>query len=136
MKHSIFLIGIFFLIPFKTSAQFLSTRIITGEGVYIFGPSVAEADSLSLDEGEALSDFSYYSTRIAAFVRAKGLPCEYVSDRTIRVRFGSNQSFTVSRDSVEFGTILTNGKDKPWLLKYVVTDDQLKEECKEFFGLK
>ena len=130
---------ILFLCLVSTSgaaAQYLSTRIITGEGVYIFGPSLAEADNVSVDQVEALNDFTYYSGRIASFVRARGLTCEYVSARTIKIRFASKRFFTVYRDSVEFGTILADGRNKPRLYKYVVTDDELAKECKEYFNLK
>ncbi len=136
MKSSIIVSCLLFLFFSSASAQYLSTRFITSEGVYLFGPSLAEAESLNVDEGEVLDDFSYYSTRLASFVRARGLTCEYVSERTIKVRFGSKNMFTVCRDSVEFGTILTDGKKKPRLLKYVLTDTELEEECKEFFNLK
>jgi hypothetical protein len=136
MRPSVALICLSLLAYFNTSAQFLSTRVVTGKGVYIFGPSLAEADTLALDQGEALNDFSYYSNKIASFVRARGLPCEYISERTIKIRFGSKGLFTISRDSVEFGTILTDGKNKPLLLKYVSTDVELDKKCNEYFNLK
>jgi hypothetical protein len=136
MKLPIALLSLLTLVFSNTSAQFLSTRVVTTKGVYIFGPSLTEADTLAVDQGEALNDFSYYSNKIASFVRARGLPCEYISERTIKIRFASKGLFTVYRDSVEFGTILTDGKNKPLLLKYVLTDIELEEKCKEYFNLK
>ncbi|MDE3057642.1 MAG: hypothetical protein KGJ59_06775 [Bacteroidota bacterium] len=118
------------------SAQYLSTRIITEKGVYLFGPSLVEADTLPLEQGEALDDFSYYGNKIAVFARSRGLTCEYVSERTIKIRFASKKFYTVNRDSVEFGTIFTDGTNEPLVLKYVVTDTELEEKCKEYFKLK
>ena len=118
------------------TAQHLSTRVVSGKGVYIFGPSVEEADTLALDEADALSDFSFYSNKFAAFVRANGLSCEYISASIIKIRYSSMRVFTVSRDSVEFGTILSDGVEEPLLLKYVEPDDTLEKACTEYFKLK
>jgi hypothetical protein len=40
----------------------------------------------------------------------------------------------VNRDSVDFGTILYDGKKKPLVLKYVMTDDELKEKIADYFN--
>ena len=136
IKSSIIFVCFLFVWCSSTSPQYLSTQIITSAGVYIFGPSLTEADTLATDQGEALNDFSYYSNRIAAFVRAKGLPCEYISARTIKIRFAGKRFVTVYRDSVEFGTILADGRNKPLVLKYVTTDAELKEKCNEYFNFK
>jgi hypothetical protein len=123
------------LLP-NVSFQHQSTQVISGKGVFIFGPSLAEADSLNSDESEALDDFSLYSSKIASFVRAEGIKCEYVSARQIRVQYSTVKVFIVNRDSIEFGTILTDGVKKPLLLKYVLTDIDLEEKCKEYFHIK
>jgi len=126
---------LFLLFP-STLSQHQSTRVISGKGVFIFGPSLAEVDSMNPDESEAISDFAYYSSKIASFVRAKGIPCEYIADHKIKVQFASVKVFIVNRDSLKFGTILTDGDKEPLLLKYVLTDDELEEKCKEYFHLK
>lgn len=136
MKPSITFVFLLFILPLGVSLQRQSTQVISGKGVYIFGPSLAEADSLGSDESEALNDFAYYSSKIASFVRAKGLVCKYISTRNIEVRFASKGIFMVYRDSVEFGTILTDGNQEPLLLKYVLTDVELEEKSKEYFKLK
>ncbi len=116
--------------------QHQPTRVISGKGVFIFGPSLAEADTLSSDESEALNDFAYYSNKIAIFVRAEGIKCEYISARQIKVQYATVKIFIVNRDSIEFGTILTDGMKEPLLLKYVLTDTDLDEKCKEYFHIK
>ena len=123
------------LLP-SVSLQHQTTRVISGKGVFIFGPSLAEADTLSSDESETLNDFANYSKKIATFVRAEGITCEYVSARQIKVQYATVKVFIVNRDSIEFGTILTDGMKKPLLLKYVLTDIDLKEKCKEYFHIK
>ena len=123
-------------LAFTASLHAQSKRIISGKGVYLFGPSLAEADSVPTDESKALSDFANYSNQIAIFARSNGLSCGYVSARTVEIRFGSMRKFTVCRDSIEFGTIFTDGKKKPLLFQYVVTDAELKEKAKEYFELK
>ena len=118
------------------SAQPGAKRVITGRGVFLFGPSLSEADSLPTDEAEALSDFSNYSSQIAIFSKNHGITSEYVSARKIEIRYGAMRRRIVDRDSVQFGTIFTDGKKEPVVFNYVATNDELKEKAKEFFGLK
>jgi len=120
----------------SNSLQHRSTQVISGKGVFIFGPSLAEADSLSSDESEALNDFAHYSSKIASFVRAESIKCEYVSARQINVQYATVKVFIVNRDSVQYGTILTDGNQKPVLFKYVVTDIELIENCKNYFHIE
>ena len=111
-------------------------KIITGKCVFVFGPSVEEADTSGEEDSEALGDFGYYSSRIAKYVRSKGLKFEDLTAHTIHVRYNGDKVFTVNRDSVEFGTIITDGFKKPILFKYVVTDDELNEKIREYFQIK
>jgi len=125
-----------FCLVLYSSLQAQSKRIVSGRGIYLFGPSIAEADSVPTDESEALSDFAAYSNQIAIFARSNGLPCEYLSARKIVVQFGSMRVFTLCRDSVEFGTIFTDGKKEPLLIPYVAIDVELKKRAREYFRLK
>jgi hypothetical protein len=120
----------------SVSFQHQPTRVISGKGVFIFGPSMSEADTLSSDESVALNDFALYSDKIASFVRAESITCEYVSARQIKVQYATVKVFIVNRDSIEFGTILTDGNKKPLLLKYILTDIEMEEKCKEYFHIK
>jgi hypothetical protein len=112
------------------------TRVISGKGVFIFGPSISEVDNLNLNEAEAINDFANYSNKIASFARAESINCEYISARQIKVQYSTVKVFIVDRDSVEYGTILTDGTKTPLLLKYVWTDIDLIEKCKEYFNIK
>ena len=125
-----------FLLPPFALIQHQSTQIVSGKGVFVFGPSLAEVDSLNYDESEALNNFANYSSKIASFVRTKGINCEYITARQIKVQYSSVKVFIVNRDTVEFGTILADGNKEPLLLKYVLTDIQLEEKCIEYFNLK
>jgi hypothetical protein len=129
-------LGIFLSLLSSASSQHQSTQVISGKGVFIFGPSLTEADSLNSDESEALNDFAHYSSKIASFVRAESIKCEYISARRIIVQYASVKVFNVNRDSIQYGTILTDGDQKPVLLKYVMTDTEMEENCKEYFHIK
>jgi hypothetical protein len=107
-----------------------SLRIYKG-GVYFFGPSGSELDSAKDDYMEAYSDFAYYTGRVVPFVRKMGIEPEYYSQKIIVIEY--TQQVIVNRDSVDFGTILYDGKKKPLVLKYVLTDDELKENIADYF---
>jgi hypothetical protein len=136
MKLFTICLSLFFSLLSGASSQQQSTQVVSGKGVFIFGPSLAEADSLSTDEAEALNEFSRSSSKIASFVRAESIKCEYLTARRIIVQYASLKVFIVNRDSIQYGTILTDGDQKPVLLKYVMTDIELEENCKEYFHLK
>jgi hypothetical protein len=129
-------LALFLSLLSSASSQQESTQVVSGKGVFIFGPSLTEADSLSSDESEALNDFAHYSSKIASFVRAESIKCEYISTRHIIVQYASVKVFIVNRDSIQYGTILTDGDQKPVLLKYVMTDTEMEENCKEYFHIK
>lgn len=126
---------VFIMLP-GLSFQEQSTQVVSGKGVFIFGPSLTEADSLSTDESDALNDFARYSSKIASFVRSKSIKCEYISARRIIVQYASEKEFIIDRDSIQYGTILADGHKKPVLIKYVMTDVELEENCKDYFYIK
>lgn len=126
---------LFCLLSIGVPLQSQSKQNVSGKCVFIFGPSASESDSVRPDESEALNDFAYYSSKIAIFARSKGMKCEYISARTINIRFGAKRVFSVSRDSVEYGTILTDGIKEPLLLKYVVTDIDMEKEIRDYFEI-
>ena len=136
MKTFLFAFLGFLLLTLAAFSQERSNRVISGQGVYFFGPSIAEADSVPTDESEALSDFATYSNQVAIYAKSNGLNYGYISARTIQIRYGSMRVFTLSRDTVEFGTIFTDNKKAPLLIPYVAIDAKLKEKAKEYFGLK
>ena len=129
-------LGLFLFLLSSVSSQQQSTQVVSGKGVFIFGPSLTEADSLNSEEAEALNIFAHYSSNIASFVRAESIKCEYVSARKIEVQYASVKVFIVNRDSIQYGTILTDGNQKPVLLKYVTTETEMEENCKEYFHIK
>jgi hypothetical protein len=129
-------LALFLSLLSSASSQQESTQVVSGKGVFIFGPSLTEADSLNSEEAEALNIFAHYSSNIASFVRAESIKCEYVSARKIEVQYASVKVFIVNRDSIQYGTILTDGNQKPVLLKYVTTETEMEENCKEYFHIK
>jgi hypothetical protein len=129
-------LALFLSLLSSASSQQESTQVVSGKGVFIFGPSLTEADSLNSEEAEALNIFAHYSSNIASFVRAESIKCEYISARQIEVKYASVKVFIVNRDSIQYGTILTDGNQKPVLLKYVTTETELEENCKEYFHIK
>jgi hypothetical protein len=100
-------------------------------GVYFFGPSGSELDSAKDDYMEAYSDFAYYTGRVVPFVRKMGIEPEYYSQKIIVIEY--IPQVIVNRDSVDFGTILYDGKKKPLVLKYVLTDEELKGNIVDYF---
>ena len=129
-------LALFLSLLSSASSQQESTQVVSGKGVFIFGPSLTEADSLNSEEAEALNIFAHYSSNIASFVSAESIKCEYVSARKIEVQYASVKVFIVNRDSIQYGTILTDGNQKPVLLKYVTTETEMEENCKEYFHIK
>ena len=129
-------LGLFLFLLSSVSSQQQSTQVVSGKGVFIFGPSLTEADSLNSEEAEALNIFAHNSSNIASFVRAESIKCEYVSARQIEVQYASVKVFIINRDSIQYGTILTDGDQKPVLLKYVTTETEVQENCKEYFHIK
>ena len=129
-------LGLFLFLISSVSSQQQSTQVVSGKGVFIFGPSLTEADSLNSEEAKTLNIFAQYSSNIASFVRAESIKCEYVSARQIEVQYASVKVFIVNRDSIQYGTILTDGDQKPVLLKYVTTETEVEANCKEYFHIK
>ena len=136
MKSLTIYLGLFLSLLSRVSSQQQLTQVVSGKGVFIFGPSLTEADSLNSEEAEALNIFAHYSSDIASFVRAKSIKCEYISARQIKVQYDSVKVFIVNRDTIQYGTILTDGDQKPVLLKYVTTETEVEENCKEYFHIK
>jgi hypothetical protein len=104
--------------------------------ICFFGPSLDEVDSLKEETAEAINDFSYYANKIVPFLRMNGIRTRYVSDRRIELQYDSLKTIVVCRDSVDFGTILMDGKNPPKVLKYVLTDIELKEEIETYYKFK
>jgi hypothetical protein len=119
------------LFNFALSQNQQDSLKIFNKGVYFFGPSQSELDSAKDDYLEAYSDFSYYTSKVVAFVRGMGIEPEYFSRKIIVIEY--TRQVIVNRDSVDFGTILYDGKKKPLVLKYVLTDEELKENIVNYF---
>ena len=130
----IFLAVILFFMTISVAlGQWQRAQVVSGKGVFFFGPSVAEADTISAEYSDALSNFAYYTDAFAKLARANGIHCEYVSSRKIIVQYATIKQFIVDRDTVEFGTIFSDGNRRPLLLKYVLTDSVLNQEGKKYF---
>ena len=127
-KIIIIFLGLF---NFVLSQNQSDTLKIFKKGVYFFGPSQFELDSAKDDYLEAYSDFPYYTGRVVPFIRQLGIEPEYFSQKIIVI--GYNQEVIVNRDSVDFGVVLYDGKKEPLILKYVLTDDELKENITDYF---
>ena len=104
---------------------------ILNKGVYFFGPSQTELNSAKDDYMEAYADFSYYTGRVVPFIRNMGIEPEYFSQKFIVIDY--IPEVIVNRDSVDFGIILYDGKKKPLVLKFVLTDEELKESITGYF---
>jgi len=135
MKHTALIVFSLLAVSFSSLSQSEAKRIISDKGVFLFGPSEMETDSVPSDESEALSDFATYSTDIARFARSHDIFCAYVTARLIEIRYGSMRRMIISRDTTSFGTILTDGIQQPRIFPYVTTGVELREKAKEFFKL-
>jgi hypothetical protein len=118
------------------AAQQQESRPVVGKGVIFFGPSVAESDTINANDSEAIGDFSTYTSKVVEFLQARKIIYKYLSDRTIEIQYATVKHMTVCRDTLMFGTILTDGKHTPKLLPYVHTDDDLTKEITAYFKLK
>jgi len=129
------LVASFCLLCVGNFLQDSSRQVISERGVYFFGPSLTEVDTSDTGAAEALDDFAFYRSKTVPFLEKNHLKDDYIWARRIEVRFGNQQKIIIDRDSVDFGTILTDGTKPPRLLKYVVTDDELIEEMNQYFEL-
>lgn len=127
-KIVILVLGLF---NFALSQNQSDSLKIIKKGVYFFGPSQSELDSAKDDYLEAYADFSYYTGRVVPFIRELDIEPEYFSQKIIVI--GYNREVIVNRDSVDFGVVLYDGKKKPHVLKYVLTDVELKENISDYF---
>lgn len=105
----------------------LDSAVVNVKGVYFFGPSQTELDSIDENYYEAYADFSYYKNKVVSFIKSIGIAPVYLSAREIRIEH-KIESIIIDRDSLEFGTILFNDNNPPRILKYVFTDIELKEK--------
>ncbi len=110
----------------------LDSAIVNVKGIYFFGPSPSELDSIDGNYNEAYADFSYYTNKVISFIKSIGIVPEYLSARKIRIEF-KTKSIIIDRDALEFGTILFNGNNAPLILKYVLTDIELEEQINQYF---
>lgn len=110
----------------------LDSTLVNAKGIYFFGPSPTELDSIDENYNEAYADFSYYTNKVVPFIKSLGISPEYLSERIIKIK-NKIESITIDRDSLEFGTILFNGNNVPLILKYVLTDTELEKEIKQYF---
>ena len=133
--HHLFL-SLLLLLAVTLPSQCQYRRILTGKEVYFFGPSIEEVDTFKDYTAEAINDFSDYTGRIVPFLRRHDIKTSYLSERKIEFQIDSIRAFIVYRDSVDFGTILTDGKKEPKILKFVLTDVELKEEIQKYYNIK
>lgn len=105
--------------------------------IVYFGPAQSELDVLSgKDLGEAFDDFSIYISRADSTLRRLGIGTEYNASPVIIVPYGEGQQIVVDRKIQPFGYIFIDGKKRPLVIDYVLTDLDLIETAKDFFGLK
>lgn len=126
----------FLLLPVLALAQKSETRPVVGKGVIFFGPSVEESDTIDANNSEALGDFSTYTSKVVTYLQKHDIVFRYLSDRTIEVQYATVKHLTVCRDTLMFGTIITDGIHPPELLPFVHTDEELLQEVKAYFNLK
>jgi hypothetical protein len=131
-----FLFCCFLWLPVLVTAQKQESRPVVGKGVIFFGPSASESDTISTNDSEAIGDFSTYTSKVVEFLQTHKMIYKYLSDQTIEIQYATVKHMTICRDTLMFGTILTDGKHTPKLLPYVHTDDELTKEIKTYFKLK
>ncbi len=108
-----------------------------GRTIIYFGPAQSDLDAASgKDLGEALDDFSYYISRTDSTLKRLGIKTEYNTAELIEVKYGDRQKLVVDRRAQPFGYIFFDGKKKPLVIDYVLTDLDLLETAKDFFDIK
>jgi hypothetical protein len=135
MLRALLLYGLM-AVPVLVAAQKQDARPVVGKGVIFFGPSVTESDTINANDSEAIGDFSTYTGKVVEFLQKEKIVFKYLSDRTIEVQYATVKHLTVCRDTLMFGTILTDGKHAPELFPYVHTDEELIQEIKAYFHVK
>lgn len=130
--NKIILITLFGISSHLFSQNKLDTALVNVKGVYFFGPSQTELDSIDDNYNEAYADFSYYTYKVVPFIKSIGIAPVYLSARKIRIE-QETESIIIDRDTLKFGTILFNDNNPPLILKYVFTDSELKEKINQYF---
>ncbi len=125
------------LLTFQFASQLTAqnNQTYSVNAVYFFGPSAAELDTLNENYLDAIDDFNNYTNKVVPFLKHNNIKTEYLFDRIIEIKYDIDLSIIVNRDSINFGTILTDGRNKPKILKYVLTDDVLMEDIKAYFKI-
>ena len=117
---------------FLFSQSKLDTALVNVKGVYFFGPSQTELDSVDDNYNEAYADFSYYTNKLSPYIKSIGITPEYLTARKIRIE-QETEPIIIDRDTLKFGTILFKDNKHSLILKYVFTDSELKEKIDQYF---
>ena len=105
--------------------------------IIYFGPAQSELDAASgKDFSEALDDFSYYISRADSTFKRLGITTEYNTAELIEVKYGDRQKVIVNRRAQPFGYVFFDGKKKPLVIDYVLTDLDLLDTAKDYFDIK
>jgi hypothetical protein len=105
--------------------------------IIYFSPVQSDLDvAYGKDLDEALDDFAYYISRADSTMKKLGIKTVYNTSTVIEVPYGEAQRITVDRRVQSFGYIFTDGKKRPLVIDYVLTDLDLIETAKDYFGIK
>ncbi len=105
--------------------------------IIYFGPAQSALDVVNgKDLDESLDDFAYYISRADTTLKRLGITTEYNASIVIEVPYGENHKALVDRRIQAFGYIFFDGKRKPLVIDYVLTDLDLIDTAKDFFGIQ
>lgn len=119
----------------------LKTLNISKKTVLFLKITEERVDSLSTKEDdidEVLSDFSYYSARIGAYLHDHGIASEFVTKNELQLKYNNGQVYMYNRTNLDHlvGTILADGQKEPKVLAGVFTDLDLREELIQYFNIR
>jgi hypothetical protein len=116
--------------------------VVTGAKVVFFSPVQNERDSIVRTEGmesaRLFDDFDYYSGKVSAYLKRRGVGVIMTSAPVIVVQFGEKSTRTIERNKLTdfLGVVLTDGVQEPKLFLGVASDEELIPECSQYFRLK
>jgi hypothetical protein len=104
--------------------------------IIFWGPSPAEADSMNDDDKEAYSDYYYYMSKSSSILKELGIEVKDTTSFQIEINYDNDKSEIYKRKPGSIGYILNDGKQKPEVIRYVMTDIDIISKAKEFFQIK
>jgi hypothetical protein len=105
--------------------------------IIFWGPSKGESDStMNNEDAEVYSDYYYYIEKVTPRLKQLGIETKDTTSPVIKINYDNNKVKSFTREKNSIGYIFNDGEQKPILIRYVMTDDDIISKAKDFFNIK